>query len=440
MEAFVNSLLTRITGLLKKPFVRNVTIVASGTAAAQAITMAFSPLITRIYGAEAFGLLGVFHALVSIVTPIAALTYPIAIVLPKEDHEAKGLVKLSSLIAILVFLVVSIVLLIGGKSLLVMLDSEAISPYVMLVPLSVLFSAFVQIAQQWLIRKRRFDIRAKVAVQQAFLLNIAKTGVGLIKPVGAVLIVISTLGNVLYSAMLWNGIKKSANLINSIVRTEKEKVQMSLKELAKKYYDFPLYRAPQMFLNAISQSLPVLMLASFFGPTSAGLYSIGRTVLAIPSTLVGEAVGDVFYPRITEASHRGEDLTRLILKATIALAAVGFLPFAVVIAFGPQVFSYVFGGEWVKAGEYARWMALWMFFMFINNPCIKAIPVLSIQGFHLAFTIITISTRLIALACGYYLFHSDLVSIALYGITGAMINIILIAFVLIMSKKLQIGG
>ena len=144
--------------LSKSSFVRNVTIVASGTAAAQAVTIAFSPLITRIYGAEAFGLLGVFNALVAIVAPIAALTYPIAIVLPKEDSEAKGLVKLSFLIAIAVFSFVTIAFLIGGESLLALLDSEIITPYVMLIPLSMLFSALVQIAQQWLIRKTiRFE-------------------------------------------------------------------------------------------------------------------------------------------------------------------------------------------------------------------------------------------------------------------------------------------
>ena len=48
----------RILAFSKRPFVRNVVTVASGTAASQAIVMAFSPLITRIYGPEAFGLQG----------------------------------------------------------------------------------------------------------------------------------------------------------------------------------------------------------------------------------------------------------------------------------------------------------------------------------------------------------------------------------------------
>ena len=46
----------------------------------KAITMAFSPVITRLYGPDAFGMLGTFTATLAVVTPSAALTYPIAIV------------------------------------------------------------------------------------------------------------------------------------------------------------------------------------------------------------------------------------------------------------------------------------------------------------------------------------------------------------------------
>src|SRR5699024_8009724 len=88
----------RLIKFSKKPFVRNVIILASGTAAAQIIAMALSPIITRLYGPEAYGLMGTFMAIVSIVAPIAALTYPIAIVLPKSDQDAKGIIRLSILI------------------------------------------------------------------------------------------------------------------------------------------------------------------------------------------------------------------------------------------------------------------------------------------------------------------------------------------------------
>jgi O-antigen/teichoic acid export membrane protein len=427
------NLVKKIQAFLRKPFVRNVTIVASGTAAAQVITMAFSPLITRIYGPEAFGLLGIFQSLVAILTPIAALAYPIAIVLPKEDSEAKGLVKLSFLVSAAIFCAVVVVMLTGGEKLLALLDSEAIAPYVMLIPLSMAFAAYMQIGQQWLIRKKQFAITARVAVLQAFLLNSAKTGIGLINPVGAVLVALATLGHGLHAAMLWVGIKKSGTFTRNL--PPQQTPQLSLKNLAKQYHDFPLYRAPQIFINATSQSLPTLMLASFFGPSSAGFYTICRTVLGMPSRLVGQAVGDVFYPRVTEASHRGEDVQKLILKATLALAAVGFLPFFIIVAFGPQLFAFVFGGEWRIAGEYARWISVWVFFQFINKPSVMAIPALKLQKSLLIYELFSTASKILALFIGFSIFSSDIIAIALFSMFGVFAYVFLIIWVIVNSKN-----
>jgi O-antigen/teichoic acid export membrane protein len=433
LKIFARNLIPGITNFLRKPFVRNVTIVASGTAAAQVITMIFSPLITRIYGPEAFGLFGIFQSLVAILTPIAALAYPIAIVLPKEDAEAKGLVKLSFMVSAAVFCAVAIILLTGGEKLLAMLDSEAIAPYVMLIPLSMVFAAFMEIGQQWLIRKKQFAITARVAVLQAFLLNLAKTIIGWINPVGAVLVILATLGNGLHAAMLWLGIKKTRTFAGNL--PPQQTSPLSLKDLVMQYNDFPLFRAPQIFINAISQSLPTLMLASFFGPSSAGFYTICRTVLGMPSRLIGKAVGDVFYPRITEASHRGEDLSKLILKATLALVAVGFLPFFIILAFGPQLFAFVFGGEWRVAGEYARWISVWVFFQFINKPSVMAIPVLKLQRSLLIYELFSTASKVLALYIGFSIFSSDIIAIALFSMFGVFAYAFLIIWVIVNSKN-----
>lgn len=157
--------------------------------------------------------------------------------------------------------------------------------------------------------------------------------------------------------------------------------------------------------------------------------------MAMPSTLIGKAVGDVFYPRIADASHRGEHLLTLILKATLVLAAVGFLPFAVVIGFGPWFFGLVFGAEWVQSGEYARWLSLWLFFMFLNSPAVMALPVLNAQRFHLIFTLFTLAFRVLALATGYYVFQSDLLAVALFGVSGAILNFALVAIVILLAWR-----
>lgn len=50
-----NSLRSRINYFSRSKFVRNVLAVATGVAAAQAISLAFMPFLTRLYGPEAFG-------------------------------------------------------------------------------------------------------------------------------------------------------------------------------------------------------------------------------------------------------------------------------------------------------------------------------------------------------------------------------------------------
>jgi O-antigen/teichoic acid export membrane protein len=177
------------------------------------------------------------------------------------------------------------------------------------------------------------------------------------------------------------------------------------------------------------------MLSSFFGPAAAGFYTLGRTVMGLPSNLISASVGDVFYPRIAEAATRGEKLAPLLVRATLGLAAIGFVPFGVVVVFGPWLFGLVFGADWVVAGEYARWMAILFFIGFANRPCNVTLPVLSLLRFFLFFETSSICLRLAALLLGFYIYHSDVFAVAAFCIVGATLNLILISVVIIKSLK-----
>ena len=416
--------------LFKKPFVRNVAIVATGTATAQAITIAFAPVITRLYGPEAFGVLGVFTSMVGIISPIAALTYPGSIVLPKSDADAKGLVHISLFISGVMATFATLMIVLFNKPIVSLMQIEVIESFLYLIPFVILFSAFLQVAQQWLIRTKEFRLTAKVAFLKALILDSAKAGIGLFNPVATVLVTLSTLGSVLHALMLVIGASRSQR--KQVIEPRESK---TVKELAKKHKDFPLFRAPQAFIHAITGSLPVLLLASFFGPASAGFYSIGKIVLDKPTQLISKSVADVFYPRIAEAAYKGENLTHLIIKATLVLAAVGIIPFGIVLAFGPWIFGFVFGEEWVLAGEYARWLALWLFFGFINRPSAKAIPVLNLQGQFLLYEVMSTVIRAGALIIGFYIYNSDIYAIVFSSLAGVVLNALLITFTVRKSKS-----
>lgn len=421
----------KILQITKKPFVKNVIILTSGTAGAQLVAMLLSPIITRLYGPDAYGMMGTFTAIITIITPLAALTYPMAIVLPKKDSDAKGLIRLSLLISSLIAAIAFLILVFISDYIVGLFQLNTYSYLLYLIPFVILFLGILQVSEQWLIRKKLFAVSAKATFSQAIFINGGKVVAGLFYPVAHILLLFSSLKpgiNALF--MLFFAKYLCKKKITALFRNK-----VSIKELAKKYKDFPSFRTPEMLLSSFSGDLPIILLSILFGPASAGFYSIGRTVLNVPTILISKSVGDVFYPRISEAANNKEILTKLILKATLLLFLIGIIPYGTVIILGPWIFEFVFGEEWLVAGEYARWIAFWAFFSFINRPSVRSLPVLSAQRFHLIYTIITLIVRVLALFTGFYVFQNDLVAVALFGVFGALMNIGLVLITLLISRR-----
>ena len=262
---------SQVAKLTNRPFVRNVLVVATGTAMAQIIYMALSPIITRLYGPEAYGLMGAFMAIVLIISPVAALTYPIAIVLPKQVEDARSLMILSFLISAASSIFLILILLMFYQEIVDLFHLNTLSPFLLLLPAVVLFSGSLQIAEGWLIRTKQFKVTAKVAVLHALILQGSMVLVGLLYAEAAVLIVLSVLAIMIRSALMFKLSQKPLRLQLEFGLERR----IELKKTAIRYKDFPVYRAPEVFIDAISLGLPVLLLASFFGPAAAGFYSIG---------------------------------------------------------------------------------------------------------------------------------------------------------------------
>src|ERR1700729_1649505 len=69
-------------------FARSVSIVAGGTAMSQAIAVAASPVLTRIYHPADFGGLQVFISLMALALVAASGRYEVALLLPEDEQSA----------------------------------------------------------------------------------------------------------------------------------------------------------------------------------------------------------------------------------------------------------------------------------------------------------------------------------------------------------------
>jgi len=401
--------------------------VASGTALSQAISMAFSPLITRLYGPEAFGLQSVFMSVVGLAATVAALSYPTAIVLPKSEADAISIARLSIYIGIAMSLLMAVILFVSGNEFLALFSAEAITGFMYLIPIAMIFSVLSSVLGQWLIRMRAFGMTASYGVLTTLLMVSAKVIAGFLHPTAMVLIVVNTFGNVVGVGLTYLGWRRARNNTASMLPhlTAKKTVW----QIAKEHRDFPLLRTPQNLINGFSQGLPVLLLASFFGAATAGQYGIALAVLGMPSGLIGGSVMAVFYPRITAAIHHGENARSLIIRATLGMAVSGALPFVMVMIAGPFLFSLVFGQEWRKAGIYGQLLAPWLFLQYINRPAVSAIPALKLQGGLLIYELFSTGIKLISLWFGFSILKSDTAAIAIFSFTGVIAYIWLIVWV-----------
>lgn len=423
---------SKLQKIWQNRLVKSVLVVASGTAGAQAIGMAFIPFITRTYGPETYGTLGAFIALTGVLITLAALAYPVAIVLPKNDDTAQALVKLSLLIAAGMSLTVFVVLWFAGNWIMPKLGATTLMGFIFFIPLVMFLSACQVIAQQWLIRKKVFKGIASISIAHSLINYGSQALAGIYAPLAGVLISIHTLSIAIRTALTAYIGSKAVDVLGS-----KNKKNISLKKIAYKYRDFPIYRAPQMVLYAVSQSLPILMLTVFFGAATAGFYALTRTVLSVPINLLGGSVQSVFYPHINEAVLSNRKATPIILKAVTSLAVLGVLPFTVVVLWGPSLFEFAFGSDWEQAGKYAQWISIWMFFYLIERPAISAIPIFKLQRWFLILEIFSTLLKAFLIWFSFYFLNSALQAIAIFSIASVALSIYCIAKVLFISSNLD---
>src|SRR5690606_7807845 len=85
--------------LPKSEFSKNVIILMTGTTVAQAIPITITPILTRMYSPEDFGVLALFVAITAILGSIANGRYELAIMLPDSDDDAINIAAMGMLIA-----------------------------------------------------------------------------------------------------------------------------------------------------------------------------------------------------------------------------------------------------------------------------------------------------------------------------------------------------
>ncbi len=334
--------------LPENQFTRTVSVLVGGTVGSQLLMVLAAPLLTRLYSPDDFGLLAVYAGLLGMQTVLASLRYELAIPLPEDDQHAVHLVVLSLIVVMGMSVLSGVIVLSTGDTISRVLHVSGLRDYLWLLPVGMLLAGIYQVFYYWALRTKQFQTIARTRIRQA--LTTLAIQLSCFK-IGGVALLIGQAGG--------QGMGSISLAKSALSRPEFRKISWKdIRWVAWRYRHFPIFSTWGGIFNAAGSQLPLLMFAALFSTSAAGFYALAQRVLAMPMTVVGQAIGNVFFSKAAEAYREGS-LDKLVQSVHDKLAQIAMPPAMVMIMTGPELFIAVFGAKWAQSGEFARWMAPW---------------------------------------------------------------------------------
>lgn len=399
----------------KTSFAGDVLTLVSGTTFAQILTILATPILTRLYGPEDFGLFALFLSITGIIGTIICLRYELSIMLPKSDEEAANLLGLSFVIALTLSIITIPFIWFGRYPIQNILKAPQLGTYLWLVPFFVFVSGVFLALEYWNSRTKHYKRLSVARVVR----SVTSTGTQISAGFGGY-----ATGGGLISASLGGQFVSTLILGGQIWKNDKSLFlrSISLKKMTeamKRYRKFPLVDSWSALLNIISWQMPIFLLATFFSPVVVGFYSLGFRLLQLPMSFIGSSISQVFFQRASEAKSEGT-LSSLVENVFRLLVIIGMFPILTMTVVGSDIFSVIFGEIWTEAGVFTQILSIWAFVWFISSPLSTLWIILEKQEFGLKITFINLITRIASLWIGGVLGNAR-ISLLLFSLSGVLV-------------------
>ncbi|MDD5571451.1 MAG: oligosaccharide flippase family protein [Bacteroidales bacterium] len=400
-------------------YTRNVLTLMTGSVVAQAIPLAFSPVLSRIFTPNDFGVLAFFMSVVSIIATVVTLKYETAIILPEKDEDSANLVGLSVILSFIISFISLIVVVVFNKAI---SDFSAdnkneISKWLYFVPVSVLFIGLYNSLNYWSNRKSQYKRLAASRIVQSGSMTGFQIGVGLLRKSALGLLFGEIAGRVfstLYLAkVIW---KEDKGNIKSI---KKQK----MKEQFKRYKSFPIFSLPADITNVVSNQVPIFMLGKFFGGTVLGSYAFMDKILSAPLSLIVRSILDVFKQRASEDYVKNGNCLKIFLKTYKALVLIAVVPTLIIFFIAPPAFDFIFGSNWRMAGEYARILSLLFFFRFTVSPLSYVVYIAEKQKYDLIWQLCLLLITIIVFSIGV-IYKDVKIGLILFSVSYSLMYVV----------------
>ncbi|MGH8249936.1 MAG: oligosaccharide flippase family protein [Steroidobacteraceae bacterium] len=416
--------------LLRKhrEFIEHVGAIVSGRSIAAVVGLLVTPVVARLFSPADFGVAASFLALAAMAVPVASLRYDAALALPRTEQEALLLAALCYRI-----LPVFCVLLFGVIALLAVNASgwrtlELIGAWIWVLPFTLFLMGAQDIQESWLARTKSFGVISRSVVVETTLGGAARIAFGAVAGTSVYGLILGHLVGVV-GRLILQGRAGAESLRATFRRIEWPK----LREVARRYADFPRLNAPAGLVYTVGQNLPVLMFGLMYSASTAGFFAMANRLARIPVQIVATSVRRVYLQKAANIHNSGRSLRRSFVLATFGLLAIGLVPCFAIWMYGQSLLVWLLGDQWNSAGRFLEIIAPWVLIAWVSSPCNAIFVVLRKQDYWLKLQIILTPVRLSAFVAGYKLALGAEQTLGLFVLLAVLANVVTIMIALFLA-------
>lgn len=381
--------------LVRHEFLASVMKVMTGTGVAQLIAMVATLYVTHRVAPAEWGIYAAIMAVAQFVIPVAALRYDMAIVLPRDDGEAKRIFRLATLINAVMSVLAMIVMIPVGGLLANALGAPQARWWMLAVGPIIFTFAELAIVNYWANRRKRFGVIGTNAVWNQSVtaggrIVAAFAGLGGFGQLAATL-----LGEV---AALGNFRHRLGKDLKSIPES-----QVPLRVLLRRYLKMPLLTAPNAIVDALRLQGINLSIGLYFSRATLGTFNMAWSLMQVPASVINSAMSQVFFQRlsVTDAGRMFKSVRSSVVRSAI----IGIVPFAALYFLIPPVLPWLMGDAYAMSARIAVALVPWLYVNFITSPISNMFIVTRNNGVALAFASVYAAVPLAYLA----MTHHDIV-------------------------------
>ena len=398
----------------KSEFTQNVLTLMTGTSIAQAIPIAISPILCRIYTPEDFGIFGLYISIVIIIGVFVTGKYELAIMLPQDEGEATNLLILSLIITILMSVITFVCIYIWHSIFIDLLSNKVLSYYLYFIPLSILLIGSYQGFNYWSNRQKKYKLMSRSIIIKSISNAIGNISFGLLSYSFSGLIFTNIITNII--SLFYIVLKNYASILKHNITYEKIIMLMI------KYKRFPIHTVSQNFVYQLTLQLPILMINLIFSLQTLGFFILANRILLTPLSILGNSLGQVFYQKgISLYTYKKNELYNSIKSMFFKLLMLSSVVGMIIIFFLPDLFKIFFGNRWTEGGVIAQYLIIYLIYRFAIEPFTRIYLISKNNHFYFKWEIYR-CMAFVVFFISFYFLKSD--SLKIFFIIFAIINLI----------------